>query len=135
MGDNMDCIFCKIVKGESPCYKVYEDEEFLAFLDIRPLNPGHTMVIPKAHYRWVWDIPNVGEYFEVARKIVNAIRKAFNTEWVVSMIFGEEAPHAHIWLVPRFSNDGHGGSVNVTNVKKLSQEEMINAARKIRESF
>ncbi|MFQ6020506.1 MAG: HIT family protein [Candidatus Aenigmatarchaeota archaeon] len=131
----MNCIFCKIVKGEIPSYKVYESDNFLAFLDIRPLNPGHTMVIPKKHYRWVWDVPNVGEYFEVVSKIANAIRKAFNTEWVVSMIFGEEVEHAHIWLVPRFSNDGHGGSINVENVKKLSDEEMKNIARKIRESF
>lgn len=135
IGDNMNCIFCKIVKGEIPSYKVYESDNFLAFLDIRPLNPGHTMVIPKKHYRWVWDVPNVGEYFEVVSKIANAIRKAFNTEWVVSMIFGEEVEHAHIWLVPRFSNDGHGGSINVENVKKLSDEEMKNIARKIRESF
>jgi len=62
-----NCIFCKIVKGEIPAYKIYEDENFLAFLDINPQSPGHTQVIPKRHYRWVWDIPNVGAYFEVVK--------------------------------------------------------------------
>ncbi|KKT79078.1 MAG: Histidine triad (HIT) protein, partial [Parcubacteria group bacterium GW2011_GWF2_44_8b] len=61
----MECIFCKIVKGEIASCKVYEDENFLAFLDINPQSPGHTQVITKIHYRWVWDVPNAGEYFEV----------------------------------------------------------------------
>jgi len=97
----MDCIFCKIVKGEIPAEKIYEDENFLAFLDIRPLSPGHTLVISKKHYRWVWDIPNAGTYFEVARKIALAIKQSFGTEYVFLKIIGEEVLHAHIWL---FSN-------------------------------
>ena len=113
-----DCIFCKIAKGEIPCHKVYEDEEFIAFLDIRPLNPGHVLVIPKKHYRWVWDVDNISGYFEAAKKIANAQRKAFGTDWVVSLVFGEEVPHAHIWLVPRTEGDGHGGSIDIKNVKK-----------------
>ncbi|MEI7463544.1 MAG: HIT domain-containing protein, partial [Candidatus Taylorbacteria bacterium] len=61
------CIFCKIINKEIPANIIYEDADFLAFLDIRPLSPGHMLVIPKKHYRWVWDVPNVGEYFEVVR--------------------------------------------------------------------
>lgn len=95
-----NCIFCKIVKGEIPSYKVYEDDNFLAFLDINPESPGHTLVIPKTHYRWVWDVPNAGEYFEVAQKIAHAQMKAFETDWIISKIVGEEVPHAHIWLIP-----------------------------------
>ena len=64
----MATIFTKIVNGEIPCYKVAEDENFLAFLSIDPLSPGHTLVIPKKHYRWVWDVPNAGDFFEVAKK-------------------------------------------------------------------
>ena len=90
-----DCIFCKIIKGEAPSYKVYEDDDFFAFLSIVPLNPGHTLVIPKKHFRWVWDVPNIGEYYEAVGKIANAMRKAFNIEWVVSLVAGEEVPHAH----------------------------------------
>ncbi len=93
-----NCIFCKIIAGEIPCHKVYEDADFLAFLDIRPISAGHTLVIPKQHYRWVWDVPNAGPYFEVARKVALAQKKAFNTDEVFSKIVGEEVPHAHIWV-------------------------------------
>lgn len=95
-----NCIFCKIVKGEIPSYKVYEDENFLVFLDINPQSPGHVQVIPKEHYRWVWDVPNIGEYFEVAKKIALAQKKAFDTDYVLSKTVGEEVPHAHIWVFP-----------------------------------
>lgn len=100
-----DCIFCKIVKGEIPATKIYEDENFLAFLDINPLAPGHTQIIPKSHYRWVWDVPNVGEFFETARKIASAQKKAFHTDIVRSQIYGEEIPHAHIWVWPDVNGD------------------------------
>ncbi|MEK7645212.1 MAG: HIT domain-containing protein [Patescibacteria group bacterium] len=94
------CIFCKIVAKEVPAEIVYEDADFLAFLDIRPLSPGHALVIPKQHYRWVWDVPNAGAYFEVAKKVANAQKKAFEVEMVLSKIVGEEVPHAHIWIYP-----------------------------------
>lgn len=105
----MDCIFCKIAAGEIPAYKVYEDENFLAFLDIHPQSPGHTQVITKKHYRWVWDVPNVGEYFEVVRKIAKAQQKAFDTDWILSKIIGDEISHAHIWVFP---NDKVSGDKN-----------------------
>jgi histidine triad (HIT) family protein len=95
-----NCIFCKIIKGEIPAHKVYEDADFLALLDIRPLSPGHTLIIPKQHHRWVWDVPNVGAYFEVARKIALAQKKAFDTDLVLSKVYGEEVPHAHILVYP-----------------------------------
>ena len=101
-----DCIFCKIVSGKIPSYKVYEDNDFLAFLDINPEAPGHVQVIPKKHYRWVWDIPNVGEYFEVVRKIAQAQQKAFKTDFILSKIVGEEIPHAHIWVYPNSNISG-----------------------------
>ncbi len=101
-----DCIFCKIIKGDIPCHKVYEDDEFLAFLDIRPWGPGHTLVVPKTHYTWVWDYPRAGAYFELAQKIALAQRKAFGTEFVIAKIFGEEVPHAHIQVYPSESVKG-----------------------------
>lgn len=101
-----DCIFCKIVRGEIPSYKVYEDEHFLAFLDIHPQAPGHTQVIPKEHHRWVWDHPDVGAYFEVAKKVALAQRKAFNTDFILSKIVGDEVPHAHIWIYPNSEVSG-----------------------------
>ncbi len=96
-----DCIFCKIVKGELPCYKIYEDKDFLAFLDIAPFCEGHTHVIPKKHYRWVWDTPNIGQYFSVAQKIVDHYRKVAKDEFVVGIIWGKDVPHAHIQLLPQ----------------------------------
>ncbi len=101
-----NCIFCKIVKGEIPNHTVYEDADFLAFLDINPQSPGHVQVIPKEHHRWVWDVPNTGKYFEVATKVALAQRKAFNTEWILSKVFGDEVPHAHIWIYPNKEVEG-----------------------------
>lgn len=101
-----NCIFCKIVRGEIPSYKVYEDDKFLAFLDINPQSPGHTQVIPKEHHRWVWDTPNTGEYFEVAKKVALAQQKAFETDWILSKIVGDEVEHAHIWVFPNSKVSG-----------------------------
>lgn len=127
------CIFCKIVQGKIPCYKIYENKNFLAFLDIRPLNQGHTLVIPKKHYRWVWDVPEICEYYETVKKVANAIRKAMKTKWVISLVIGEAVPHAHVWLVPRFKKDGHpAGWLDINNVKKISPEEMKKIAEKIK---
>lgn len=107
------CIFCKIIKKEVPAEIVYEDEDFLAFLDIHPQAPGHVQVIPKKHYRWVWDVPagkkhgkmsdthdDIGHYFEIVQKIAKAQQKAFNSEAVWSRIMGDEIPHAHVWVFP-----------------------------------
>jgi len=131
----MDCIFCKIVNKEIPAQVVYEDDNFMAFLDVRPLNLGHTLVIPKKHYRWVWDVDNVGEYYEVVAKIARAMKKVLNTEYVVSLVFGEEVPHAHVWLVPRYDDDGHGGAIDLDNVKDISEEEMNVVAEKIKKAL
>jgi histidine triad (HIT) family protein len=101
-----NCIFCKIVKKELPSHVVYEDLDFLAFLSISPDAPGHTLVIPKSHHRWVWDYPNLGAYYEVARKIARAQQKAFGEELIVSKTVGDEVPHAHIHVLPRRETPG-----------------------------
>ncbi len=125
-----NCVFCKIVKGEIPSYKVYEDKNFLAFLDINPQSPGHTQVIPKEHYRWVWDLPSDGEpasakatagkYFEVARKIAKAQQKAFETDFILSKIIGDEVEHAHIWIFPnsKVSGDKKDFTSNAEKIRK-----------------
>jgi len=77
-----NCVFCQIVKGKLPCYQVYEDKEFLGFLDIFPRVKGHTLLIPKKHYRWVYDLPNFGEYWEKALKITEAMKKAFRPQFI-----------------------------------------------------
>lgn len=129
------CIFCKIVQKEIPANIVYEDDNFLAFLDIRPVNKWHTLIIPKKHYRYVWDVPNIWEYYEVVWKIANSMKKVFSIERIVSAVFWEEIPHAHIWLVPRFDWDGHNWSLDTSNIKEISPEEMQNIAKKIAENI
>ncbi len=101
-----NCIFCKIIKKEVPADIVHEDKDFIVFLSIDPRSPGHSLIVPKNHHRWVWDVPNCGEYFEVARKIALAQRKAFGTEEIWSKVIGEEVPHAHIWIFPKPGTTG-----------------------------
>ena len=95
-----DCVFCRIVKGEIPCHKVYEDEKYLAFLDIAPFVSGHTLIIPKEHYRWVWDLPNIGEYFTVVGKVVNHYQETLADDFIASIIWGADVAHAHVQVLP-----------------------------------
>lgn len=129
------CVFCKIIKGEIPCYKVYEDDEFLAFLDIKPVNQGHVLVIPKKHIRWVWDSENIGGYYTAVQKVAKALKKAFDADSVVSLVIGDEVPHAHVWLIPSIKGDGHGSAfkmiTNIGSKKKFSEEEMKEFQKKI----
>ena len=104
------CIFCGIVAGTIPSTKIYEDADFLAFADIHPVGPGHTLIIPKTHYRYVWDVPNIGAYFEVVKKIALAQKKAFAADVIRSQVYGEEIFHAHVWVWPNVPGD-------VTNIK------------------
>ena len=111
-----DCIFCKIVAGEIPSYKIYEDEKFLAFLDIMPWTEGHTLVIPKQHVEWVWDYPETGDYFATVAKIARHLRKV-SRDVVRSNIDGWQVPHAHIHLKPTKNNTFTG--------EKKSHEELV----------
>jgi histidine triad (HIT) family protein len=104
MNSDPNCVFCKIIKKEIPAHIIYEDEDFLGFLDIHPQAPGHVQVIPKNHYRWVWDVPNAGTYFEIVKKIALAQQKAFDTDWILSKIVGDEV--AHIWVFPNSKVSG-----------------------------
>ena len=110
----MDCIFCKIVTGEIPSYKIYEDENVLAFLDITPINPGHTLVIPKKHYKNIIDTPD--ELLQgmalAVKKIAPAIIKAVKADaWNLGAnngaVAGQIVMHTHWHIMPRFTNDGH----------------------------
>ena len=117
-----DCIFCKIAKGEIPANIVWQDADFLAFLDIHPQSPGHTLVIPKKHYRWVWDVPNAGAYFDAVKKIALAQQKAFGTEFILCKAVGEDVPHAHIWVFP--NNEVAGDKMDFEGNKKKIIENL-----------
>jgi histidine triad (HIT) family protein len=108
-----DCIFCKIVRGEIPCAKVYETETVLAFLDIAPVNKGHTLVIPKAHLENVWELPSglAAQFQEAIQKVGLALRQGLSAQGMnVGMNNGSAAGqlvfHAHWHLIPRFTGDG-----------------------------
>lgn len=97
-----DSIFTKIIKGEIPCHKVYEDERVLAFLDIHPVQPGHTLVIPKKQIEFVWDLPDEDyqAVMAVAKKIALKLREALGVKYVGERIVGVDVPHAHVQLIP-----------------------------------
>lgn len=130
-----DCVFCKIVKGEIPSHKVYEDADFMAFLDIRPLTKGNTLIIPKDHYHWVYDVPNFGDYFEVAKKVGMATKKAFSADWISFLTLGLEVPHAHIRVIPRYKNDLHKAVVDIDLFEKFSDDEMKNISDNIKRNI
>jgi|SRR3989339_638694 len=131
-----DCIFCKIVKGEIPCYKVYEDKNVISFLDINPYAPGHIMVVPKNHSRWLWDMSSeeYGVLTERVHYLANVLREAFETDWVEEVVAGIGVEHTHIHLMPRRRDDGLG-EVPIHPLKnKLSKEEMEEIAGKIKKA-
>jgi len=103
-----NCIFCKIAKGEIPADKIYEDKDFLAFLDIRPVSHGHILIIPKEHIVWMQDVGDemISKIFILTKKIMIAVRKGLSCDYVLESVAGNEVPHFHIHLIPRYFNDG-----------------------------
>lgn len=122
-----NCTFCQIVAGESPCYKVYEDEFFLGFLDIFPRVRGHSILIPKRHYRWVYDVTEFGKYWEAALKLTKALKKAMSPSFVTYVTHGLAVEHAHIHILPRES----GETSFVPDTKSIAKEEMREIADKV----
>jgi len=96
-----DCLFCKIGSGETPSQKIWEDENYLAFLDINPVADGHTLVIPKKHFRWVWEAEDYGGFFEKAREVAKILLEKYHAGYIEMKVVGEEVQHAHIHLIPR----------------------------------
>ena len=123
-----NCIFCKIIAHKLSDHIVYEDSDFMAILDIHPRSPGHTLIIPKKHYRWVWDVPNIGAYFEVANKIAQAQRKVFKQDAIWSNVRGDEVPHAHIWVYPHEDTIGDKNDLDGNRDKLI--EALSNVANK-----
>ncbi|SFE70014.1 HIT family protein [Thermophagus xiamenensis] len=130
----MATIFSKIVKGEIPCYKVAENDNFFAFLDINPLREGHTLVIPKQEIDYLFDIDddNLAEMIKFSKRVAKAIEKVISCKRVGVVVLGLEVPHAHIHLIP--INDEADVSFSKPRVK-LSDEEMEAIAEKIRNAF
>ena len=130
----METIFSKIIRGEIPCTKIYEDEESIAFLDISPVAKGHTLLIPKEPYVWMQDVPDelLGKMFVKAKKIMLAIKNGLGCDYVQISVVGKDVPHFHIHLIPRYFEDGLPGFPTL-KYKENEQEifsEKINSALK-----
>lgn len=119
----MSSIFTRIVKGEIPSYKVAEDENYYAFLDISPLQKGHTLVIPKREEDYLFDLSDeeLAGLIVFAKKVARAIKKSVPCKRVGMAVLGLDVPHAHVHLVPL----NEGNDLNFANPKKeFSKEEM-----------
>jgi len=133
----MDCIFCKIITGELPSSKVYEDEKIIAFLDIRPANKGHTLVLPKKHYENIFEISDASltDVILTVKKIAIAVNKAVKCDGINiiqnnNRAAGQIIPHIHFHVIPRFENDS-----NKHHNIKYSAEEMEEIRKKIIENI
>ena len=127
----MASIFTRIVEGEIPCYKILEDESFLAFLDVSPLVKGHTLVIPKTEIDYIFDIDDrlLGEMMVFSKKVAHAIKLAIPCVKVGVSVIGLEVPHAHIHLIPMNKVD----EMNFGRQKLLlSSDEMVSISESIR---
>lgn len=130
----MASIFTKIINGDIPAYKVAEDENYLAFLDINPLKKGHTLVIPKQETDYIFDVTddNYTGLWLFAKRVAVALEKTITCKRVGIAVLGLEVPHAHIHLVPL---DGLG-DINFTNPRaQLTQEEFKTLAKVIAANF
>ena len=113
MSLEQDCIFCKIIKKELPCAKVYEDESTIAFLDIGPVNQGHVLVIPKRHSETLLHMEerDAVNLMKSAQIVADAVKKATNSDGINLLMnnfkaAGQVVPHAHMHIIPRFKDDG-----------------------------
>jgi len=127
----MASIFSKIVSGDIPCYKIAENDQFLAFLDVFPLKKGHTLVIPKKEIDYIFDLDSktYSELMDFSKKVAIALKKAIPCNRIGMSVIGLEVPHAHVHLIPINSvND-----TNFLNEKlKFSKEEFESIASEIR---
>lgn len=129
----MKTVFEKIIDGEIPATKVYEDDKFLAFLDIHPVSKGHALLIPKTVYTWIHEVPDelVGEIFIKANDLIKAMRAGIPCDYVQVGVVGNEVPHFHIHLIPRHSTEEvHMSSRPETPYE--NSDEMASYAEKIK---
>ena len=126
-----DCIFCKIVREEIPCHKIYEDDNSLAFLDIKPHAKGHTVFIPKKHGETAFDFTenDLSEFFPAVRKVMEILKEklnpdGFNVGWNNGSTAGQVVPHLHIHIFPRYEGDGGGSMHSMINNPQIDVEEV-----------
>lgn len=126
----MASLFTRIINGEIPCHKILENDKYLAFLDIRPINPGHTLVIPKKEIDYIFDVEDdlLAGLVIFAKRVAHMIQKEVPCKKIGMMVAGLEVPHVHIHLVPIF--DVH--DLNFAKAKPALHDELAKVAEKIR---
>lgn len=122
-------IFGKIIRGEIPATKVYEDDTCLAFIDINPVSPGHLLLIPKEHYTWIQDVPDelLSYLFVQSKKLIQAMIRGLGCDYVQVSVVGKDVPHFHIHLIPRTLEDTLHGLPTLSyehNEKELLAEKI-----------
>ncbi len=128
-----DCLFCKIATGDIPCYKIYEDDLAIAFLDIEPVHVGHTLVIPKDHLENIFELPEdtLAHMIKIAKKVSHALRdtgaEGININTNNGIVAGQTIFHSHIHIMPRYKDDG----LMPWPKKNPSKEELEKEAKKI----
>ena len=121
----VSCVFCKIVSKKINSFKVFEDQLFLGFLDVNPRTYGHTLLIPKKHYRWTYDVPEFELYWKAAHKVATTIQTVLTPKFITFATHGLEIPHAHIHIMPRKNESGFVPQqikVKKSNMLSLSKE-------------
>ena len=138
--DNPDCIFCKIVRGEIPSTKVYEDDHVLAFLDIGPVVKGHVLVIPREHYDplTATPAPVLHDIIEAIQRVADGLMRGLKADGVNihqanGAAAGQIVPHVHFHVIPRFADDGHHW--NWAARKYSDMDEMAHVAATIRDAI
>ena len=124
-----NCIFCKIAKGEIPCVKIWEDEKYLAFLDINPIKPGHTLLLPKKHTDYIFDLED-NEYCELmlnAKKIAKKLKSKLKPERIGIFVEGLAVSHVHVHLIPL----NQGDLLDPNLARSVSADELNKIAEKI----
>jgi histidine triad (HIT) family protein len=133
-----DCVFCRIVAGEVPAHMVLEDEEFVAFLDARPVFKGHVLVVPRRHYATLADLPvaEVGPLFERVRLLSAAVPAALGAQGTfvgLNNVVSQSVPHLHVHVVPRTKGDGLRGFL-WPRQRYASEDEAAQYAQRIRDA-
>jgi histidine triad (HIT) family protein len=127
-----DSIFTKIIKGEIPAHKIYEDDDVLAFLDIHPIVPGHTLVIPKKQVEFIWDLDaeNYRKLTDAVKTIAIHLRDTLAVSYVGEKVVGTDVPHAHVHLIPFNKDDEYNRGPSDT--AEPDHEALATMAEKLR---
>lgn len=138
MVEAKDCLFCRIVKGDIPAKKVYEDSDSFAFLDINPRNPGHTLVIPKRHAMTLMELSEeeAGNLFRSVRRVAGMVMNATKAQGLSvsssnGAAAGQMVAHVHFHIIPRYITEGPPGLEGILQVKKMDDASLNKIAENI----